>query len=49
VSETSPRERSFAADMEPIDLVFEVFQAAFEPKVILWELEDSTPQPAQPA
>jgi hypothetical protein len=49
VTETSPRERGFAADMKPIDLVFEVLQAAFHSKVILRELEDPTPQPAQPA
>jgi hypothetical protein len=48
VTETSPRERSFAADMEPIDLVCEVLQAALQSEVILWELEDPTPQPAQP-
>jgi hypothetical protein len=48
VPETSPRERSFAADMEPIDLVFEVLQAALQSEVILWELEDTTLQPAQP-
>ena len=43
VTETSPRGRGFAADMNPIDLVFEVLPAAFQSKVILWELEDPTP------
>jgi hypothetical protein len=48
VPETSPPERSFAADMEPIDLVFKVLQAALQSELILWELEDPTLQPAQP-
>ena len=49
MTETSPRDRGFAADMKPIDLVFEVLPAGFQSKVILWELEDPMPQPAQPA
>ena len=48
VTETSPRGRGFVADMNPIDLVFEGLPAAFQSKVILWELEDPTPQPEWP-